>query len=222
MNSAEIKSPMRCPLCGSADNVFFFEDKSRTYLRCPECALIFVPPEFHVSAEEEKERYEEHNNDYNDAGYRRFLERITDPVGAKFSKGAEGLDFGCGPTPLLAGILNEMGFDMEVFDPFYAANRAVLETEYDFVVTTEVVEHLAAPLETLKKMFSLIRPDGMLAVMTRPFDESIDFKGWHYKNDCTHICFFCLEAFDWISEEMNIPYRRVENDIFVFDRQHVS
>ena len=218
MNSKSSPNAILCQLCGSSETTFFFEDKFRPYRRCTVCFLIYVPSEFHVSAESEKARYEEHNNDADDAGYRNFLERITEPIKSRFAEGCRGLDFGCGPTPLLAAILKHDGYEMNVFDPFYAPNQSVLETKYDFIVTTEVVEHLSNPLSEFERLFSLIRDDGMLAVMTRPYNETVYFRGWHYKNDATHISFFSVETFEWMSKHLGEGFRQFDSDIFVFDR----
>lgn len=217
MSNNQGSASIKCSLCSSEYHDFFFKDKFRTYLRCSTCSLIFVPPKFHVSREREKARYEEHNNDPNDAGYRAFLERIIDPIMKSFKPPARGLDFGCGPTTLVADILKESGFEMEVYDPFYAPQKSVLENKFDFIVTTEVVEHLSQPLTVFKKLLSMLNPGGMIAVMTRLHDDSIDFKGWHYKNDPTHISFFSVRTFDWLSRELGIKHRKIEHDIFVFE-----
>lgn len=217
MESDTEKDVIKCLLCASENHEFFFRDKFREYRRCSECSLLFVPTEFHVSLENEKARYEEHNNDAGDLRYRRFLERIALPIRERFDAGAHGLDFGCGPTPLLAEILREDHFEMDVYDLFYAPDKSVLGREYDFIVSTEVVEHLGKPLREFEKLLSMLNPGGMLAVMTRPFDSSIDFKTWHYKNDRTHICFFSMQTFDWLSKHLRIKYRQVEHDIFVFE-----
>ena len=206
-----------CLLCRSKENEFFFEDKFREYRRCSNCSLVFVPESFHVSPESEKARYEEHNNDPEDIRYRQFLERITVPIIERFPEGASGLDFGCGPTPLLSAILQESGFKMEVYDPIYAPDKAVLRREYDFVVSTEVLEHLKRPLEEIKKLYAILESGGMLAIMTRPLEKTVDFRGWQYKNDRTHIAFFSIETFDWISARLNMAYQQIGRDIFVFD-----
>lgn len=206
----------KCVVCSTLASKHFFQDKFRAYRRCHVCSIIFVPEEFYVSAESEKARYEEHNNNPNDVRYRNFLERIALPIRERFEKGARGLDFGCGPTPLLSDILKADGFEMEVYDPFYVNDESVLEQKYDFIVSTEVFEHLKSPLSEFEKLFSLLKPNGVLAIMTRPYDESIDFKTWHYKNDRTHICFYTVETFNWIAVRLGLEYSRVENDIFVF------
>ncbi len=208
----------KCSLCSSGKLQFFFKDKFRNFFKCSTCSLIFVPSEFHVSTESEKARYEEHNNDPNDIRYRGFLERIVPPIKERFEADSRGLDFGCGPTTLLADILREDGFEMEVYDPFYAPDRSALDREYDFIVSTEVVEHLKSPLDEFRKLLSILKPNGILAVMTRLFDGSIDFKTWHYKNDRTHICFYSIETFDWLAKQLRITYGQIEHDIFVFER----
>ena len=213
----ETKTDHGCPVCTLKSSRFFFRDKFRPYRKCNECSLIFVPTEFHVSLESEKARYEEHNNDPNDLRYREFLERIAVPIRKRFSDGARGLDFGCGPTTLLADILTEDRFKMNVYDPFYQPDKTALEKDYDFIVSTEVFEHLKNPLDEFKRLLALLDHDGVLAIMTRLHDDSIDFKTWHYKNDRTHICFYSLETFDWLTEKLAIRYSQVEHDIFVFE-----
>ncbi|MCB1025151.1 MAG: class I SAM-dependent methyltransferase [Acidobacteria bacterium] len=207
---------IECPICSPSYHQFFFRDKFREYFRCSNCSLIFVPPEFHPTRPNEKARYEEHNNDPDDQGYREFLERIVPPIKERMPKGARGLDFGCGPTPLLADMLTENGYLMEIYDSFYETERKVLERSYDFIVSTEVLEHLSQPLSELQKLLSILKPGGIIAIMTLPFDSSIDFSGWHYKNDPTHICFYSAETFDWLAAHLGLTYERVENDIFIF------
>ena len=206
-----------CLMCASENGKFFFKDKFRKYFKCSNCSLLFVPPEFHVSPEREKARYEEHNNEPDSVGYSAFLERITLPIKESFKPPATGLDFGCGPTTVLADILKEDGFDMDVYDLFYAPEKHVLEKKFDFIVTTEVVEHLSKPLEVFEKLLSMLLPGGMLAVMTRLHDDSIDFKGWHYKNDPTHISFFSVETFEWLSNQLGTTHRKIKRDIYVFE-----
>ncbi|MFH1965250.1 MAG: hypothetical protein ABIJ42_06865, partial [Acidobacteriota bacterium] len=90
-----------CPLCHFDSCSFFYRDREREYFRCPECSLVFVPPEYHVSADEEKERYDLHLNDPGDQGYRDFLRELFLPVRNCLRNGDRGLDFGSGPVPVL-------------------------------------------------------------------------------------------------------------------------
>ncbi|NNE68425.1 MAG: class I SAM-dependent methyltransferase [Pyrinomonadaceae bacterium] len=171
-----------------------------------------------MSEVRERERYLEHNNDPSDDGYRNFLARIMGPLRERVAKGAKGLDFGCGPVTVLAEMLEDSGFEMEVYDPIFHERPEALKGEYDFVVSTEVLEHLSKPHSELDRLFSLLGHGGVLALMTRPLEEDVDFKTWHYKNDPTHICFYSEPVFEWISAEFNIGFTREGHDIFVFEK----
>ena len=69
-----------CPLCrGTRSELFHSSERRkpiRRYLRCPDCGLVHVPPDQRLPPEAEKARYDLHENDPADAGYRRFLARL--------------------------------------------------------------------------------------------------------------------------------------------------
>lgn len=195
---------LHCPLCRHPAAHSYHRDHSREYLQCARCALVFVPPEFHLSADRERAYYDLHENDLADEGYRRFLNRCAEPLLDRLSAGAKGLDFGCGPAPLLARLLEEGGHSLQVYDPFYAPDTSVLQPDcnYDFIVTTEVVEHMSAPGVELEALWRLLRPKGLLAIMTKRVMSPERFVGWHYTRDPTHICFFSEETFRWLADHL--------------------
>jgi hypothetical protein len=88
------------------------------------CHAIFVLPSHFLSAADEKARYDHHQNDPNDEGYRNFLMRIVTPLLSgeyvKLADGARGIDYGSGPSATLSLIMREKGFAMDNYDPFYA------------------------------------------------------------------------------------------------------
>lgn len=165
-----------------------------------DCSLVFVPKTFHLSEKEEKQRYDLHKNDPTDPGYRAFLSRICNPLKARLSKRAHGLDFGCGPGPTLSLMLQEHGHTVDIYDKFYAHNPEVFQREYDFVTATEVVEHLKNPQYELQRLYRLIKPNGILGIMTKLAIDKPAFKNWHYKRDPTHICFFSKTTFEWLGK----------------------
>ena len=85
----------RCPLCGSNDASLLFTSRNRAGCRefehCPVCDLVFVPSRYHLREEAQRSRYLEHNNDPDDADYRRFLSRLLDPLRPCLKPGSEGL-----------------------------------------------------------------------------------------------------------------------------------
>lgn len=191
---------IRCPLCHSSSTAEFARDSRRAYLRCAVCSLIFADPNSHPSPAEEKARYDTHRNNPNDADYRRFLSRLALPLVQRLgTRAREGLDFGSGPGPTLSIMLQEMGYEMSVYDPFYAPTPQALTRQYDFVTCTEVIEHFHHPGEDWQILKGLVRPGGWLGLMTKLFHADIDFATWYYKNDFTHTCFFSRETFTFLA-----------------------
>ncbi len=205
-----------CPLCGVETEDSFFRDKSRGYIRCPECCLVFVSPEQFLPAEEEKSRYDLHQNDPADAGYRKFLGRICGPVLERLAARSRGLDFGSGPGPTLSVMFEEAGHTVSIYDRYYANDPSVLEKQYDFITATEVLEHLHEPREELDTLWGCLRPGGILGVMTRLVPGKDVFPDWHYIRDLTHVCFFSSETLEWLAARWNADLEFVAEDAAVF------
>ncbi len=203
----------RCPLCHSPDTEVFCTDKFREYWRCARCALVSVPKRFHLSLTAERAEYDLHENDTQDPGYRRFLSRVATPLMARLSPGARGLDFGCGPGPALALMLEEAGYPTETYDPFYANDPSKFEKHYDFITATEVVEHLSDPKFELQRLYSMLVPGGVLAIMTKRVTNKEAFASWHYKNDKTHIAFFSEASFSWLASQWSAHVEFVDSDV---------
>src|SRR3970282_351039 len=47
---------LHCPLCGNAGAGLHYRDRRRSYWKCPQCALVFVPPRDWPDATAEKAR----------------------------------------------------------------------------------------------------------------------------------------------------------------------
>lgn len=203
-----------CPLCGGVDVGFFCADTARPYLRCRTCDLVFVDPGSLPDPAAERARYETHNNDAADPGYVAFLERFAAPFGEALGPAPlEGLDYGCGPAPVLAGLLAARGHRMAVWDPFFAPDATVLSSSYDFVTCTEVVEHFHRPGEEFARLVGLLRPGGRLGLMTalRPADEA--FPTWHYRRDFTHVSFFSQATFEFLARRHDLTVTFPERDL---------
>lgn len=180
---------MNCILCKNQQVKNYHQDKKRRYLVCESCGLIFVDPKDYINTEREKARYDQHQNLEENKGYLNFLSPVIELIKKEVEPGNMGLDFGSGPNPVLAKKLEEMGYEMSIFDIYYANNEDVFKKTYDFIVSTEVIEHLSKPGEELEKLWKRLRAKGDLFLMTQLTD-GVDFEKWHYKNDPTHITFF--------------------------------
>jgi hypothetical protein len=193
----------------------YFEDKRRAYLQCQQCELVFVKPEQRLEAKEEKAHYDLHENDPSDAGYRRFLSRIADPLTDKISSNSHGLDFGCGPGPTLSIMLEEAGHTMELYDIYYHPETSVLEKTYDFMTATEVIEHLYHPDKVWQQWLNLVKPKGWIGLMTKLVIDVDAFAGWHYKNDPTHVVFFSRQTFQFLAERDKLELEFFGSDVIL-------
>lgn len=204
-----------CPLCAHHPAESYAVDTRRAYFQCPRCALVFADPASHASPEEEKALYDLHENDPDDPGYRRFLGRLATPLRERLKPGMEGLDYGCGPGPALARMLEEGGMSMSVYDPYYAPDPAVLERTYDFVTCTETVEHFRRPAEDWETLVALLRPGGWLGIMTQLVIDCERFCRWQYKNDPTHVGFYSEATFHWLASHFRLELERVGRDVML-------
>ncbi len=209
---------MLCPLCENPHNVFFLQDRRRVYWRCQQCLLVFVPAFWHLDSGAEKAEYDLHRNDPEDTGYRCFLLRLSVPLCERLPVAARGLDFGSGPGPTLAPMLVESGFRMALYDPCYAPDSSVLEECYDFITCSEVVEHFRLPGREFCRLWSLLVPGGWLGIMTKLVIDRQAFARWHYKNDPTHVAFFCRDTFGFLAKTLNAHLEIIEPDVILLQK----
>ena len=172
----------------------------RRYFRCPVCALIHLDPVQRAPAAEERARYDLHRNDARDPGYVRFLRELADPMIERLPPGARGLDFGCGPAPVLASIFAGAGFPCASYDPYFAPDRGLLEARYDFIACSEVIEHVHDPVAVLDQFRRMLVAGSVLGVMTRFHRDAVPFDTWWYRRDRTHVCFYAEVTMQWIAE----------------------
>jgi len=138
----------QCNLCGSENVTLVGNDRRRFFYLCGNCALVFVPKEYWLSVDDERARYDLHDNNLNNDGYVTFLSHIVDVVtrvagnilpragiGQRpvdvcrpekhqtanniVKAGAKVLDFGCGKEAVVCRLLKDRGIDCYGYDPIY-------------------------------------------------------------------------------------------------------
>lgn len=211
---------LACPLCSSEDTGFYHRDKHRCYFLCSHCQLVFVNPTDYLSVNQERQEYDLHDNQIDDQGYRRFLNRVYQPLVEQLSPESRGLDFGCGPGPALAAMLEEGGHQVALYDVFYHPDSTPLQAQqyYDFITATEVVEHLHQPYNELLRLWQLLKPSGLLAIMTKRVTTQAAFSTWHYKNDLTHVCFFSEFTFEWLAQQLSASLQWHGADVVIMKK----
>ena len=207
----------QCPLCLSTKATLFHTSRQknleRDYLHCDTCDLVFVPAEFHLDADAARARYLTHDNDPDNADYRRFLSRLWDELRPRLPKGARGLDYGAGPGPALAAMIQEDGYSAALYDPIFHPDDTVLTQTYDFITCTETVEHFATPRADFLRLHKLLAPGAYLGIMTDILEDTKTFPDWYYHRDPTHVAFYTRQTLHWIAEwldqEVEFPRGRV-------------
>lgn len=208
-----------CRLCHGRDIEYLCRDDRRPYYRCGDCGMIFVPPDCFPSPDKEKSRYDLHRNNPDDEGYLKFLDRLFQPVARLVKPGSRGLDFGSGPSPVLAAVFEQAGYAMTIYDKFYAPRADVLDSVYDFITACEVLEHLQNPRAELDRLWNCLRTGGVFGFMTSMVPENGFDPQWHYARDITHLCFYSPRVFDLLAMKWNARFYMPAPNVGIFTKR---
>lgn len=197
------------------------------YFQCCRCRLVFLGADYWLDAPSERTRYEMHENDFSD-GYVAFLQRFVSAIEPWLPAAGTGVgvDYGCGPLPrastdgdrrrqtpaepmsVLATLLSDDQYghrhSMTCYDPFFAPQAPRPPHSFDFVVATEVAEHLHRPAAVLREMVRLADPShGAVALMTSFLPDDVSaFGDWYYHQDPTHVTFHSQASFSWVARHV--------------------
>lgn len=206
-----------CPLCSNCNTQEYSQDKFRSYLICTQCELLFVPRGQLISVEDERIRYEYHQNESEDSAYLNYLSKIAKECVPHLSKGDAGLDFGCGPNPLLGNIFSQNGFPTHSYDLFFHSDHDYQNNKYNFIILSEVIEHLRTPFVVMAKLRELLKPQGIILIKTKFYPEKRFFNDWFYKRDVTHIQFFNEASLNYLAKELKMSFvEKIGSDLYLF------
>lgn len=205
---------MTCPLCSS----LLITQKDTHYYVCDTCKALVKDEKEYLTAAEEKAHYECHNNDVEDVRYQNFTMPITQYVLENRLSTHKGLDFGCGTGPVISRMLHKKSYDIVPYDPFFAPNQNVLESTYDYIVCCEVMEHFHNPKAEIDRLTGLLKPNGLLVIMTLLYTNTNEFANWHYRNDPTHIFIYTPETIQYIAKEKELEILELTDRLIVLKK----
>lgn len=144
--------------------------------------------------------------------FKDFIKRAIAPIKPNLKTC---LDFGSGPTPVLASLLKAEGIDVDIYDIFFSPKKP--KRKYDLITATEVLEHLEDPLATMHELKNLLNPDGCIAIMTLFYKGN--WENWWYKTDPTHISFFTKDTMRYLAKLLKLRLTFIdERNICIMER----
>ena len=189
---------MNCLICKRDTNIIEDKRNKWQFLHCKKCEFIFKDPANYINSTDELKQYQNHNNTMQSRGYVEMFEKFIAITFEKYLKDITTvLEFGSGSGPVLAELLKQKDLDVDIYDKFFAPKKVYKDKKYDLITSTEVLEHIANPVEIFDFFASHIKEGGYLALMTQfHTNNAEEFQKWWYKNDPTHICFFRPHTFE--------------------------
>jgi 2-polyprenyl-3-methyl-5-hydroxy-6-metoxy-1,4-benzoquinol methylase len=188
------------------------------YFRCSTCDAFVKNSEFYVNYQQEKERYEAHNNDINDVRYQQFTAPITNFILENYTPNKLGLDFGCGTGPVISRQLQKQDFNVKLYDPFFYPDKTYLNFQYDYIFSCEVFEHFYHPKLEIEKLLNNLKPFGKLLIMTHQYNGVIAFSKWYYRKDPTHVFIYTSKTFAYIAKKYQLSIEFQNNRFIILQK----
>lgn len=204
-----------CRLCDSLETYTFLQ-KKRTYVRCRNCDLIFVPTEELLPLQSELDRYSLHDNSFTNKGYHRYLSNIASHL-LTYSW-SRAIDYGSGEEAVLTRILQESGKECVPHDPAYNLHVPSGYTA-DCIIFCESIEHLYDLKKAISEILRWTSKDSLIYIKTGLHDSVKDFSHWWYISDPTHVTLFSTKTMDFFAKKINGTTVFMENDIAVIKRK---
>ena len=200
-NNKTIK--MLCRICNSSSSQYYKD--TRVFHKCPQCSLIFTDQTLDRESEEKhyKGQWENSNKEHIIALADKLITIIN-----KYRKPSRILDFGSGSGSITDEFLSR-GIDTTPYEPMAHDSLANhnYQNMFDTVIATEVIEHLPNLWDELKSIMGVLTNDGIAVfttLMTNAFidtpNEQFAFRKWWYKDDLTHVSFFCNRSLAKLAE----------------------
>jgi len=196
-----------CRVCGHLTTEWIHLRMASKYFYCNHCEFISRDETMRVAPEEAFKIYNTHKNSIDDqrhiANFQKFIKEAVIPFSNEMKNG---FDFGSGPDPVLAKLLTrDYGYEMDIYDQYFAPDRINIGKKYDLVTSTEVAEHIPEPLVYFRQLKSLITDTGTLAIMTQfHLNNSLHFSDWHYARDKSHISFYTEKTMKIIAQKIGL------------------
>jgi len=215
-------SKANCRICETLSNLYFFD--SRNFYICPACSLIFTNES--ANKEEETAHYKKQ---WGTAGEKFWEEQVGALLmTAKNFIGTpkKVLDFGAGSGEITKE-LQKRGIDSTPLEPMvngYLKKQNYPE-KFDCIFCVEVLEHIPNLWEELEELDENLASGGIIiatTLLTNSFIFASNgkeyFKQWWYKDDPTHLSFFCNNSVAIIANRLGYTASVQSDQIIIFQK----
>lgn len=231
----DINSAMVCPACRKSEviclgklttmpGLFTLSDSGHLF-KCQQCVFYFRHPYTKIS--ELIEKYQKGAAETWSQGHltRGDQKLVVEVLGQLVPKGAV-LDIGCSSGGLLAMLSDK--YQKYGIEPSARASEVAAQHDvtiigkiiddckstllFDAILMVDLIEHIASPVDFLKKAISLLKPTGILIISTGNIHSwlwrlmRLDY--WYYFPE--HVSFFNKRWFNWFAENNKLNILKVQ------------
>ena len=210
-----------CRICHASSPLFFRD--LRAFYKCPECCLIFT---FDLPGKEAEETHYKNQWTTTDTSFWKKQVDVLLQLIDNYRTPTRILDFGSGSGEM-TNEFRQRGYDVTPLEPMthgYLKDQNY-SSKFDVVIAVEVIEHLPEPWEELNEIENVLAPDGIVifsSLLTNSFIDRPDaheqFKNWWYKDDPTHVSFFCNRVLSKMADMKNYDIDIFDDKAFVLKR----
>lgn len=207
-----------CRVCG--DTALLFFKNERTFYKCPQCWLIFTN-EISTSSEQET-HYKKQWRDEDKSFWKGQVDVLEKIIG-KHVKPRRILDFGSG-SGALTQEFQSRNYDVTPVEPMVTGylKDQNFTGKFNVVLAVEVFEHLLNLWDEIEEIEKILEPGGIIlaaTALTNPFIQrdqaQEEFKEWWYKDDPTHVNFFCNKTLEVMGAVKGWIVTTYANNMFV-------
>ncbi len=211
----------KCKICKS--KVGLFHEDNRKFYRCPNCLLIFTA---HTLEKEDCEKHYKAQWETVDANHWKNQVDAILSIVQRYIMPRRILDFGAGSGGLTKELISR-GIDATAFEPMLHGDFKAqkFNDKFDVVVALEVIEHIDGIYQVFKDIEKVLSEDGVIFFTTCLTDKFINelnavdhFRHWWYKDDLTHVNYFCRTAVTKLAEALKFNVDFYGDNVFVLSR----
>ncbi len=207
-----------CPLCLNTKlfTMITGPDK-RTYRSCDSCKLIFTDTRYQPTRKEAEKRFKTNKNGIQYPTYLEILKQAFKPDLPFINSSLTGLDYGCGPEPTLSTFLDQEDITCDSYDPIFFPELP--QKQYDFIFSTECFEHFFLPAKEMQQIKKMLKPEGILIVLTELWTNAEAFAKWNNAKDAMHVSFYHRITMDFICTKYGFSIIPSDNpEVTVFQK----